>query len=62
MPEPENTPDPVEQTKPVAAPAPDDEQSDRYLEHETGAVLPVAGPQAGTVPAARPVSGDSSRP
>jgi len=56
MPESENIPDPVERTSPDAPPAPDDEQSDSYLEHETGAVLPVAGPQAGTVPAARPVA------
>ncbi|WP_315095218.1 hypothetical protein [uncultured Cellulomonas sp.] len=53
-----NTPDPVERTAPDAPPPPDEQNSDAYLERDTGAVLPVAGPQAGTVPAARPVTGN----
>jgi len=54
----ENTPDPVLATAPDAPPAPDDEHSDEYLESETGAVPPIAGAQAGTVPVVRPVSGN----
>lgn len=57
MTEPDSTPDPVLATAPDAPPAPD-ERSDEYLESETGAVPPIAGAQAGTVPVVRPATGN----
>jgi len=51
MTESDTTPDPVVESAPDAPPAPDDPPSgDEYVDAERGAVFPIAGPAAGTVP------------
>ncbi|KQR08523.1 hypothetical protein [Cellulomonas sp. Leaf334] len=51
MTETDSTPDPVRETAPEAPPAPDDAQrDDESVDSARGAVFPIAGAQAGTVP------------
>ena len=51
MTESDTTPDPVVESAPDAPPAPDDPpRGDEYVDTERGAVFPIAGPAAGTVP------------
>ena len=51
MTESDTTPDPVRETAPDAPPAPDDPpRGDEYVDATSGAVFPVAGAGAGTVP------------
>ena len=51
MTESDTTPDPVLETAPAAPPPPDDPSGvDEYVDPERGAVFPVAGTVAGTVP------------
>ena len=50
MTEPDSTPDPVTATAPEAPPAPDDRTPDDEHVAPEGAVFPIAGTVAGTVP------------